>query len=168
MSDKRDLIIHYDEDAQKIIFYSVAAGETTSLRDAAFDGVCPEVGFFKEKTPNDAEMAMGGMVFSLLDLGSLNKIGIRDYAAESEAAMQEWVNELEVGAKNNDPDAQFSLFIEYHSRALKSCQLTDLQRAEDLLFAADKGGSVEARKVIDDWPLMKAAAERRIQRGPSV
>lgn len=168
MTDKRDLLIHYDEKAQKIVFYSVAVDATTSLRESAFDGVCPEVTFFKEKTPNDAEMAIGGMVFSLLDLGSQNKIGIRDYAAESAAAIEEWVSELELEAQNNNPEAQFSLFIEYHSRALKTCSRADLLRAEELLIAAVKGGSLEAQKANKDWPLMKAAAERRIQRGPSV
>jgi TPR repeat protein len=168
MSDKRDLLIHYDEESQKFIFYMLEAADTAALRAKAFDGVCPEVAFFKEKSPDDAEKAMGGMVFAALDHGSINRVNIRDYKAESEEATKEYVLELEVAAQNNDPDAQFCLFIEYHHRAINSGNPRDLLRAEELLCASAKSGFADAQKALEDWPLMKAAAERRIQRGPSV
>lgn len=165
MSDKKDLLIHFDEEAQKFIFYPVDTKDTATLRTGAFGGVCPEVRFFKEKTQDEAEQTMGGMVFALLDHGSINRVNIRDYKAESEAAMQQWDEELEVAAKSNDPEAQYCLYMRYHSKTLKSGQLSDLQRAEELLFASANAGYSAAQKALEDWPLMKAAAERSIKRG---
>ena len=167
MSDKHDLLIHFDEEAQKFIFYSVHVKETAAIRAKAFDGVCPEVAFFKEKTPDEAEKTMGGMVFAFLDHGSINRVNIRDYKAESEAAMQQWMEELEVAAKNNDPVAQYDLYMRYHSKTMKSGLQSDLLRAEELLFASANAGYLTAQKALEDWPLIKAAAERRIQRGSS-
>lgn len=168
MSDKRDLLIHYDEENQRFIFYMLDASETIALRAEAFDGVCPGVEFFKEKTPEDAEQTMGSMVFASLDHGSVNRVNIRDYKAESEEAMRNYVAELEGAAQNNEPEAQYNLFMEYHSRAMRNGTRADLQRAEELLFASANAGYSEAKKALDDWPLLKNAAERRIKRGPSV
>jgi hypothetical protein len=168
MSDKRDLLIHYDEENQKFIFYMLEAADTAALRAKAFDGVCPDVSAFKEKTPDDAEKAMGGMVFSALDHGSITRVNIRDYKAESEEAMREYVAELEVAAQNNDPEAQYSLFMEYHARTIRHGNNSDLLRAEELLLASANAGYADAKKTLDDWPRLKAAAERRISRGPSV
>lgn len=168
MSDKRDLLIHYDEENQKFVFFLLEAANTLALREKAFDGVCPEVAFFKEKSPDDAEKTMGGMVFAALDHGSINRVNIRDYKAESEEAMKVYVAELEVAAQNNDPEAQYNLFMEYHSRTIRHGNSSDLQRAEELLLASANAGCAEAKKALDDWPLLKAAAERRINRGPSV
>jgi len=168
MSDKRDLLIHYDEENQRFIFYMVDVNETVALRAKAFDGVRPDVAFFKEKTPDEAEKTMGSMVFAGLDHGSINRVNIRDYKAESEAAVQEYVAELEVAARNNDPEAQYSLFIEYHSRTLRFGQRSDLQRADELLHASANAGCADAKKALENWPLLKAAAERRINREPSV
>lgn len=164
MSDKRDLLIHYDEENQKFIFYMLESSDTSALRAKAFDGVCPEVSFFKEKTPDDAEKTMGGMVFAAIDHGSINRVNIRDYKAESEEAMKEYVTELEVAAQNNDPEAQYHLFMEYHARTVRLGNSSDLQRAEELLFASAQAGYANAQKALDDWPLLKAAAERRINR----
>lgn len=168
MSDKRDLLIHYDEEHQKFIFYMLEATDTAELRAKAFDGVCPEVSFFKERDPDDAEKAMGSMVFAALDHGSITRVNIRDYKAEAAEAMKEHLAELEVAAKNNDPEAQYSLFMEYHARTIRHGNRSDLQRAEELLLASANAGYAEAKKALDDWPLLKAAAERRIARGPSV
>ncbi|MBZ0105703.1 MAG: hypothetical protein K8H84_08740 [Sulfuricella denitrificans] len=168
MSDKRDLLIHFDEENQQFIFYMVDTNKTAALRAEAFDGVRPDVAFFKEKTPDEAEKTMGSMVFSGLDHGSVHRVNIRDYKAESEAAMKEHIAELEVASRNNDPEAQYNLFMEYHSRTLRFGQRSDLQRAEELLLASANAGCTDAKMALEDWPLLKAAAERRINREPSV
>ena len=166
-SEKRDIVIHYDEDSQKIIFFSTNTSNTQTIRAKEFDGVCPEVEFFKTLPPDVAEQKLGGMLFALLDLHSRKKVGIRDYAAEAEEANQLWVHELEEEAKNNDPEAQYHLFMHLHSAAMKTYSLPDLTRAESLLFASAAQGYAEAQASLDSWPDLKAAAERRINRGKS-
>jgi len=164
MRDKSDVLVHYDEEKQSFIFYTVKSEDTTALRAKAFDGVSPAVAAFKEQPPEEAERMLGGMVFSLLDLGAIRKVMIRDYEAESRATIDQWVAEWEVAAAKGDPEAQFSLYMELHSRAVKSGLLADLQRAEELLFASAKAGYAQAREALENWPLLKDALERRIKR----
>lgn len=165
--EKNDLLIHYDEEKQKFIFYSLQSSDTASLRRDAFDGVCPEVEYFKSLPPDEAEKTLGGMAFSLLDLGAVKKVNIRDYQAESATAHAEYVAELEQQAEANDADAQFHLFIELHSQAMRKHSLEVLLRAESLLNAAASQGHPEATKNLADWPMLKAAAQRHIDRGPT-
>lgn len=163
--EKRDLVIHYDEDSQKIIFYSTDISSTENIRAKEFDGVCPEVDFFKSQPPDIAEQKLGGMVFALLDLHSIRKVGIRNYAAEAEEAINQWMQELEEEVKHNDPNAQYDLSIYLHSVAMKNYSLPDLARAESLLLASAAQGHAEAKLSLESWPELKAAAERRIKRG---
>jgi len=165
--EKRDLVIHYDEDSQKIIFYSTDISNTESIRAKEFDGVCPEVEFFKTQPPDLAEQKLGGMVFALLDLHSKKKVGIRNYAVEAEEAINQLIQKLEEEARHNDPNAQYHLFIHFHSLAMKNYSLPDLARAESLLLASAAQGHAEAKLSLENWPDLKAAAERRINRGKS-
>jgi hypothetical protein len=166
--EKRDLLIHFDEEKQVLIFYAAPVGDTAAIRAKAFDGVRPDVQFFREKEPDEAERVIGGMVFSAIDLFALNKIGIRDYAALANDAHAEYVADLESRAAQNEAEAQYHLFIEYHSRAVKSAQQSDLDEAERLLRASAAGGYAEARSRLEkDWELIQDAAQRRIKRGPA-
>lgn len=165
--EKRDLLIHYDEETQEIILYGVSAAETSSIRAKAFGGVRPEVEYFRSMPPEEAEMKLGGLVFSLLDLGSFKKIEIRPYQAEAKKAHAKFVEELEEQVKSNNPDAQYQLFMLLHSRALDNYSLTDLERSESLLRAAAAQGHQDARSSLETWPMLKSAAERRIKRGPA-
>jgi hypothetical protein len=166
--EKRDLLIHFDEEKQVLIFYTAPVGDTAAIRTKAFGGVRPDVQFFREKGPDEAERVIGSMVFSIVDLYALNKIGIRDYAALADEAHIEYVADLESRAAQNDAEAQYHLFVEYHSRTLKSARQSDLDEAERLLKASAAGGFSEAKsRLANDWELMKGAAERRIKRGPA-
>jgi TPR repeat protein len=165
MNNKRDLLIHYDEDRQKFIFYMVDVDQTSALRAKTFDGVCPDVAFFKEKSPDEAERILGSSVFAALDHGSITKVGIRDYKTESEAAMQTSLVEAKIAAENGDPEAQFDLYMHFHMQTLKFGLQSDLDSAEQMLLASVKAGYPHAIKALEDWPLLKEAAESRIRRG---
>jgi hypothetical protein len=167
--DKRDLVIHYDEERGEVIFHSVPSSDTKELRSKSFDGVRPEVSYFKELSPDEAEQALGRLVFSLVDLNSNTKIGIRDYKSEADAAHSEYVADLEEKVKAGDIDATFRLSQEMHRSALSNCSSADLRRAEELLTHAVREGNEEAKGWLEStWPMLKAAAERRIARGNAV
>jgi hypothetical protein len=167
--EKRDLVIHFDEERGEIIFHSVPSSETKELRSKSFDGVRPEVSYFKELSPAEAEQALGRLVFSLVDLNSNTKIGIRDYKSEADAAHSEYVADLEEKFKAGDIDATFHLSQEMHRSAMSNYSLLDLRRAEELLTHAAREGHEEAKDWLEStWPLLKAAAERRIARGNAV
>ena len=126
----------------------------------------PEVSYFKELSPDEAEQALGRLVFSLVDLSSNTKIGIRDYESEADAAHSEYVAELEEKVKAGDVDATFHLSQEMHRSAMSNYSLADLRRAEELLTRAARQGHDEAKGWLEStWPTLKAAAERRIARG---
>ena len=112
-------------------------------------------------------MKLGRLVFSLIDLNIVEKIGIRDYEAEANIAHAAHVEECEKQAAEGDADAQHQLFMELHSRAMKSGSLEDLTRAETLLRASATQGHSGAIASLDSWPVLKAAAERRIARRPA-
>jgi hypothetical protein len=165
---KRDLLIHYDEERGELVFHSVPVESTGDLRANSFDGVRPEVAFYRELPPDEAEQALGRLVFSLIDLNSQNKIGVRDYKAEADAGHVEYVKELEEQAKGNDSGAQYHLALEMHRSAMNNYSLHDLARAKSLLMAAVNLGHENAKETLESWPLLKAAAERRIARGKPV
>lgn len=166
--EKRDLIIHYDEERDELVFHSVLAERTVDLRARSFDGVRPEVSFFNELPPDEAEQALGHLVFSLIDLNSAKKIGIRDYEGEADAAHVKYVAELEKQAKAGDVDSICHLALEMHRSAMSNYSLADLARAENLLMAAAAQGNEKAKEFAESWPMLKAAAERRIARGKPV
>jgi hypothetical protein len=167
MKRKCDVLIHYDEENQKLIHYLVDSDEALALRAKTFDGVRSEVSFFKKHSPDEAERILGSAIFAGLDHGSISKINIRDYKAESDVALARWIEESEVAAQNGDAEAQYFLYMHYHSKALKSGQLSDLQRAENLLLASVNSGYPAAVKALEDWPIIKEAAENRIKRRAS-
>ena len=164
MNKKRDLLIHYDEDKQKFIFYMLDVDQTSELRAKTFDGVCPDVAFFKEKSPDEAERILGSSVFAALDRGSNTKVGIRDYESESEEVMQARLAEAKIAAEKGDPEAQFELYMHYHSQTLRFGLQNDLDRAEVMLLASVNAGYPNAISAFESWPLVKEAAESRIQR----
>ena len=167
-SDKRDLLIHYDEDRKVVVFHSVPAADTVKIRANSFDGVQPPIDYYQSLPPDEAEMKLGALVFSLIDLNSERKIGIRDYSAEADVAHSLYVKDLEAQAKGGDCEAQYGLFMALHSSAMKNYSLPDLLRAEAFLLASAAQGYGEAQRSLEDWPLMKSAAERRINRAKPV
>jgi hypothetical protein len=79
---------------------------------------------------------------------------------------EQFVAELEELVKANDPDAQHQLFIHTHSLAMRNYSMVELAKAELLLNASAAQGHAEALESLKNWPLLKAAALRRIARGP--
>ncbi len=119
---------------------------------------------FKRNHPDEAESSLGSMVFSLIDTFSEKKIGIRDYEALNQEACRAYVKELEIEAKAKDPDALYSLFVEWHSKALREKSLDALEDAERLLKESAALGCKEAiDRLENDWGLMLEAARRRIR-----
>lgn len=162
MSVKHDLLIHYDEDRNVLIFHSVPTTATSELRASSFDGVQSETSYFQSMQPDEAEKKIGNIVFSLTDYNAHKKIGIRDYSAEAEITNKLYIQELEQEAKDGDNDAKYHLFLALHSSAHRNRSLKELSRAEVLILEAAAQGNENAIRSLEDWPLLKSAALRRI------
>ena len=163
--DKRDLLVHYDEDTRQLTFHTVASAGAAALRASAGPGVAPDLDELADMAPEHAEQHVGRLVLALVDLHAARKIGIRDYEAEAAAEQARYVEELEAQAAAGDADAQFELFVQLQIVALKTCSAPALERADALLAAAAAQGHDEARAMSANWPMIRAVAERRIARG---
>ncbi len=162
---KRDVLLHFDEDSEEIIFYTVDSELLADIRSREFDGARSDIKWFQEQSADEAEKALGSMAFSLMESFSEKKIGIRDYEELSEKAHREYVAELEDRAKTKDPGALYNLFIERHGRALREKSIECLEEAEVLLKESASLGFKEAKNRLEnDWQLMYGAALRSIRR----
>jgi hypothetical protein len=163
--EKRDLLLHYDEAEQKIIFYTVSAQEMLEVRAKEFAGAFTTIAELKKVEPQEAESKFGSMALSIIDHFSSIKTGIRDYTAISKAAHEKYVSEIEVGASSGNHEDEYHLFIEYHSRAMQEYLIEHLEKAEALLKSSAVGGYEPAIELLaSNWALMKSAALRRIER----
>jgi hypothetical protein len=129
---KRDILLHFDEETDEIIFYTVDSGSVAEIRKREFGGARSDIQWFQQQTADEAEKALSSMVFALIETFSLKKIGIRDYEALSEEARQKCVSELEAQVATNDAEAKYNLFIERHSRALREKSISSLEEAAEL------------------------------------
>ena len=165
---KRDVLLHFDEEAGEIIFYTVDSDSVSEIRKREFDGARSDIKWFQDQSEDNAEKALGAMVFSAIDCFSCQKIGIRDYEAQNQVAHKEFVAELEEKAKSHDPEALYSLFIELHSMALQEKSRDNLDEAERFLRESASLGYKEAKNRLEnDWQLLREAALRSIARGKS-
>ena len=163
--EKRDLLLHYDEDLQKIVFYTISSQEMLEVRAKEFDGAFIDLAELKESSPEVAESKFGSMALSLIDHFSLVKAGIRDYVGLAHEAHAEYVASIEAGALSGNHENEYSLFIEYHARAMQEYSTEYLEKAESLLISSSAGGYEQATEMLNSsWALMKSAALRRIER----
>ncbi len=159
-NEKRDLILHYDEENQKIVFYTTDVNNTVDIRKKEFDGVSPEIDYFQSLSPEEAEKQFGSMVFSMLDIFSTKKIGIRDYQSIIKDSHVDYIDLLKKEVEGNDHESQYLLSNEYHRSARNNKSLEDLEKAESLLQSSANGGHKEAITKLKHWPRMKASIKR--------
>ncbi|WP_428243510.1 hypothetical protein [Gynuella sp.] len=163
---KRDILIHFDEETNEIILYTVSVDDTNNIREKEFDGARLDLPFFLKKTADEAEKSLGEIIFSLIDTFSFKKTGIRPYEAINKERHKQDVAEWETAAKSGDPEAQYMLFMEYHSRALINNDSESLVKAEQMLDSSAAKGYSNAVKSKKHWPLMRAAIEKKLKRRP--
>ncbi|GLT23454.1 hypothetical protein GCM10007933_29200 [Zoogloea oryzae] len=73
---KEDILVHYDEEAGELVFYTVPTSATGGLRDKSFGGIRPSVSKLQVLEPTEALYRVGGAVLALLDLSSIKKLGL--------------------------------------------------------------------------------------------
>jgi hypothetical protein len=164
---KRDVLVHFDEEKNEFVLYAVAVGDTKDIRAREFDGARLDLPYFLEMSPDQAEKILGETIFGLVDTFATKKTGIRPYEALAKERHNEDIAEWEISAKQGDPQAQYMLFIEYHSRALFNCDGAALTTAEEMLEAAAAQGYQNAVEAKSNWPLLRSAVEKKLKRTSS-
>lgn len=163
---KRDILVHFDEEKNELVLYTVAVQETHDIRAKEFDGARLDIPSFLALSADDAERELGGTIFSLVDTFSQQKTGIRPYESLNEERHLQDVADWKNAAAKSDAEAQYMLFIEYHRAALFEHDGAALRLAEEMLEAASAQGYEEAVATKASWPLMRAAIERKLARPP--
>ncbi len=164
---KRDILLHFDEEKNEIIIYTVSTKDTSGIRAKEFDGARLDMKFLAKMPPEEAEQTLGDTIFSLIDTFSERKTGIRPYEALIDESHQLDISQWESGASDGDPAAQFLLFIEYHARALFDGDAEALGKAEIMLKASASQGYPQAVERENDWPMIRAEVEKKIKRASS-
>ena len=165
-TEKRDVLLHFDENADEVIVFTVASEVAQEIRDSEFDGARIGTDSLKAKSADEAEKSLGSVAFTLLDKFSSKKIGIRDYEARIESAHQEYVAELQKLVRENDSEAFFRLGMERHRAAMSEKSPPLLEEADRLIRESAKLGFEEAREYMkNDWPQLREIILKRISRG---
>lgn len=155
----RDIIIHYDEAAGKIVCSTVEHDLTAPLLAKALPLETP-VEVLKAKSPDEAERTLGAGIFALLDLSSDTKIGIRDYSTSTAEWEAEHTDDLEQRSAAGDTAAQFELAMELIAQGLRSKSRKKMDEADALLRRAVAAGHVEAAEYLADlWPALKERSD---------
>lgn len=156
----RDIVIHYDEAAGKIIVSTVEHALTAPLLAKALP-LETSIGALKAKGPDEAERDIGAGVLALLDLYSQSKIGIRDYSATTAEWEAEHFKELDQKSATGDATAQFNLAMELITQGLRTKSKKKMDEADALLRRAAAGGEIEAAEYLTDlWPSLKERSDR--------
>jgi hypothetical protein len=82
---KEDVLVHYDEESGELVFFTVPASSSASIRESAFGGVRPSVAELRSLDPAEAMRRVGGTVLAFLDLSSKTKLGIAKQLDEKES-----------------------------------------------------------------------------------
>lgn len=152
----KDLLIHYDESAQEIVFCEVDA--ISGNKRFAFK---VPLALYKEKNADEAERIMGETVFTFFDRWADVKMGLRNYVEEAKEALARGVAVTEKLAKEGNAEAQYQLAIECFTDGVRGRSATQLEEAESWLKKSAAGGYKTAIDYLEKfWEREKASALR--------
>lgn len=159
-SDKRSLVLHYDEENDQIVFFSVPASEALALRKDSGSEI--PLSEFRAVSPDEAERRVGEGVFHMFDCFAVRKTGIRDYAGNFEKDIEAMIAELE--AKPTDGDGQIlsDLSVLYRDLAMRRKSWDLMKKSEVLTRTAAAAGVESAVHALENWELLENAFKRRI------
>jgi hypothetical protein len=157
---RTDLLIRYDPDAQKLLFYDVTSEAKGS--EIVSHGKRPKlelpIDVTKAKGPEEAERAIGACVFAFIDFHNEEKIGLRDY----DQVLTEHTSHQRLASGEGNADAQFELAMEHIDKAMKKHSPDDIKKAESYLRWASEHGSTGAADYLQhQWERIKAHLERK-------
>jgi TPR repeat protein len=161
--EKVDLVIRYDEEEQKLKFYSASPGENGTVLPRRLPHLELELSKLRTKVPDEAERIVGGSVLVFFEFHSRTKTGIRDYSTLGKQFAKSSFDDARQAAAKSDPDAQFELAMHHLDKSIEDGLRTDLELAEKWLQTSAANGSHDAQEYLrEHWGRMKAYAERRI------
>lgn len=152
----RDIIIHYDEAAGKIVCSTVDHALTRPLLANALP-LETSIEHFKLQGAEEAERSLGAGIFALLDISAKQKIGLRDYKVNAAKIEAENAADLAQRARKGDTAAQYELAMQLIAEGLRGKSKKNMAPADELLRKAAAGGNAEANEYLTElWPSLRA------------
>src|SRR5262249_27649298 len=150
--NKANLLIRYDEDEQKIRFYSVPQSSSVDSLSAKLPKPHLELDLatLRAKGSDEAERIAGSSVFVFFDFHSVTKTGIRDYAAVGKQFKRARLADTKLSAAKSDPEAQFELAMHHLDSSIRNQSRSDLDLAEKWLKTSADGGCKPAKDYLRD------------------
>ena len=159
---RRALVISFDEESKALRFTDV---DPDAIADLVKDHVVGELPLseYVDLAPEAAEAKLGAGVLSFLEYAVGRPLGIRNYREETQRELETYRQELEALAASGDPGANYHMYVECSSRAVRLRSESELDRANQFLARAVQLGHRKAAEAFDDWSLLRAELSARIR-----
>lgn len=156
---KKDIVVHYDEDAQTLTCFSVDALLLAEFRAKALP-LETNTSVYQALSPEEAERMFGASIFALVDLHSVKKIGIRDYKSLADEQFARMMSG-DAEAASDEAQAKYELALEKIAGGLRSKSWGAMDGAEALLQESAALGCQEAIEYLTTlWPALESRAKR--------
>src|SRR5687768_1158242 len=111
VADKHSVVLHFDEDGDKLVVFSLPSHAALELKDSS--GFEIDLAQFRALDHDEAERRVGAGLLQLVESFAGRKLGLRDYQAEFEQSLEEWIADVEPKAASGDAEAQYELAFLY-------------------------------------------------------
>jgi hypothetical protein len=112
---------------------------------------------------DEAERRVGAGILGLVESLSGAKLGLRDFKAELERQLEQWVHDAEQGTGPQTPEAKFSLAIAYRDLALRKKSRELLVKSRALTEAAAEARLPQALEDLQHWDIYERQFDRQLR-----
>ena len=158
--DKHSVVLHFDEGGDKLMVFSVPSQKAIDLRDGS--GFEINLAEFRALDHDEAERRVGAGLLQLVESFAGRKLGLRDYEAEFEQRLEQWIAEAQPKAAAGDAEAQHELAFLYQDLAYRRKSRELMAKAKSLLEGAASAGVEKAARDLEHWEMFQRRLDRRI------
>lgn len=159
--DKHSVVLYYDEATDKLLVFSVPSDKVLSLRERS--GFELPLDDLRALEHDEAERRIGAGILQLVESLSGAKLGLRDYKAEFQQELEQWIADAEKGAGPQTPQSQYDLAVLYRDLALRKKSRELMVKSKALTEMSAKGEVAEARRDLEHWEIYERQFARRFR-----
>ena len=160
VADKHSVVLHFDEDGDKLMVFSVPSQGAIKLKSNS--GFEINLADFRALDHDEVEKRVGAALLELVESLGTRKLGLRDYQAEFEAHLEQWIADVEPKAASGDAEAQHEVAFLYQDLAYRRKSRDLMAKAKSFLESAAAGGVAKAASDLEHWQVFERRLERRI------
>jgi TPR repeat protein len=159
-ADKHSVVLHYDQHTDRLVVFSLPQKTLLEMRDGAgFEVPLDEL---RPLDHDEAEKRVGASILELVESLSGRKLGLRNYQADVERDLENWIKDAEKAAASGTPQAQYDLAVLYQDLALRRKSTELMARAKSLVELSAKAGVAEAKRALEHWEIFQRRFDRKL------